>query len=98
MDAVAAANQWGIPPLHMLGITAKPAWTGDDRLLAQAWSINQALRCHGCGLYVDETHGVDGWHEAESVVCDGCRALEEAQKDGSDPDPGTKWFVPRVMD
>ena len=82
----------------MLGLTDASEWGDTDRLLAQAWSINESSRCGGCGGYIDETYGVDGWHEAETAHCDGCRALEEAQKGETEPEPGTKWFVPRVMD
>lgn len=73
-------------------------WGETDRALARAWSINESLRCSGCGLFVDETHEADGWHEAETAHCDGCRALEEAQKAEKEPEAGTKWFVQRVMD
>lgn len=82
----------------MLGITRKPRWTDTDRALAMAHSLNESLRCAGCGLFVDETHHADGFHEAETVTCDGCRALEEAQAEDEKPEPGTKFYVPRAME
>lgn len=77
----------------MLGITETSTWGETDRLIAQAWTINESLRCSGCGQFVDETHGHDGWFEADMSVCDGCRAIESAQKDESEPEPGTKFFA-----
>ena len=82
----------------MLGLTRSKRWTDDDRALAQAWSINRAMTCPGCGMFIDETTEVHGWHEVDTAVCDGCRALEEHQKAEKNPEPGAKDFVVKSID
>ena len=81
-----------------MGYTRKAKWTARDRLLAQAWSIDRDAKCRGCGCYLDETVGVDGWHRHESFTCDGCRAIEKAQNDRKESQPGLKDYAVKIED
>ena len=80
----------------MLGSTSDPKWTAEDRLLAQAWSLDRAAKCRGCGMYLDETVGVDGWHHVKQITCDGCRALDKHQEEQKKREPGVKDYVEKV--
>lgn len=67
-------------------------------MLAIAWSLDQAAMCPGgCGYYLDGTVGIDGWHEAKSVICDGCRARDQHREEHRDepPVPGQIVYVER---
>lgn len=61
-----------------------------DRLLMLARTRYDLDKCPcGCGGFADETLAVDGWHEADTVVCDRRRAMDELRADQQgDPPPG----------
>ena len=74
----------------MLGM---PALDGSevDRLLAIALTLHDRDICPGgCGMYLDETLDVDGWHSYHKVVCDGCAARDS---DEEDRQPGQLGYV-----
>lgn len=92
-DALTAAREWGERPRFMLGLA--PAGQSEvDRLLMQALVIHDHERCPcGCGFYLDETSGVDGWHGVKTVRCDAKAAMDQWQKDNPNPEPGTIPYV-----
>ena len=83
-----AAREWGERPRHMLGLP--PLKQSEvDRLLAVALTLHDLDKCPcGCGGYADETLGKDGWNEADTLVCDRRRAMDELRAERSNPEPG----------
>lgn len=62
-----------------------------DRDLALALTLHDAALCPGgCGHYLDDTSGVDGWHEVHRIVCDACRARDADDKETG---PGEMRYV-----
>lgn len=60
----------------------RPGWSEDDRQAALAWQAEQALKCPGCGHWLDETTSEDGsdW-EPHVVRCRACEARDLRRED-----------------
>lgn len=76
-------------------------WSDDDRALARALDLfEQSLCPGGCGHHLDETAGIDGWHEARTIVCDACAARDRFVTDREKDSrvPGEMIYVVRAED
>lgn len=82
--------------MEMLGFPSRP-WSEANRLLAQALTLHDKDLCPGgCGHYLDETCEEDGFHEAETLICDACAARERLTGDPERKrEPGELVFVTR---
>lgn len=87
-----AARAWGARPMDYL------SWSARDRGLAEALLSYEASLCPGCGM--PRHHAWDerseGEYEADSHVCQGCKAL--AAKSDDKKKPGEHHVVRRVGD
>lgn len=85
------ARAWGAKPLEILAENGNPrnaSWVNPrNRALAKALTIYERSTCDGCGHPVSQTHDPDyeGWFEAEVIICAGCKARDQAGKDGAEP-------------
>lgn len=57
----------------------EPEWDWIDRAIMAAHVDNEALRCSGCGNYLDVTAGTEHAYRVHESVCYGCRSIAEYQ-------------------
>jgi ribosome-binding protein aMBF1 (putative translation factor) len=57
-------------------------FTEDDMRDALEWQTQDAMKCGGCGGFIDETMavGADDNYEAELLVCHKCATGERAER------------------
>lgn len=77
----------------------QPQWMTEDRILALALDTYERSLCSGCGQPRDRAWhpDMDGWYEAEEVICNGCGAIERKAREASagegNSTPGRKYYA-----
>lgn len=71
------------------------AWRGRDRLLAEALLEYEDSFCPGCGQPKDKAWdpASNGAWEAESIVCESCAAMQRAENETKEPEPGSMQYA-----
>ncbi len=80
-------------------ITGRPrtsqGWSIRDRTLAEALTEYEALFCTGCNQRRDLAWDdvTSGHYEAHEVICSGCAAKDEREKQTKERQPGSLLYV-----